>query len=510
MKRIEELQKVKGDAYDYYYMQNADTDLFERIFIVDEVVNDIKDPYKYFLIGEKGSGKTAYTVYLSKNQDLGVSCSIKLVENTLYRKFLNMKQQKMLELSEFKDVWINLLYLIIAEDIRAKDLVDSILPIKKYHKLTKAIDVFYSDAFKPELVNALEFIDNASSSINTMISQGVFSGGSEHGREKQKKYTEQSYQISLMKIRSGFEAVFSEMKLKRPYIVFIDGVDARPVGIDNEQYFECITELINAVLEINQTVLGPIGIKVMPLMRPDVMFRMPIHNLNQKIRENSVLLSWITSYRDYVQSKLFRLADNFFAKQQDQLYELAECWNHYFPYEVEGDSGDKENPFFEFLRYSTYKPRDILTMLNEMVEATSGESFTQDDFDRMLSNYTNYLKGELKDYLLVYMNEDDYNNFLLLFDQFIGLSRFDYEAFNEKHLAYLKYLKELGRLAPAGLQTGAEALQLLYDANIICCQDNGTVYWSYSERNYANMKPEVRKGGQYAFSMAYAKAFRII
>ena len=92
---------------------------------------------------------------------------------------------------------------------------------------------------------------------------------------------------------------------------------------------------------------------------------MPVHNMNQKLRNNSVLLNWVTSYRKYIDSKLFKIADDYFMKQQDYSYELGECWNYYFPYKVEYQEKWKapDNPFVEFLRYSLYKPRDILTML---------------------------------------------------------------------------------------------------------------------------------------------------
>lgn len=40
-------------------------------------------------------------------------------------------------------------------------------------------------------------------------------------------------------------------------------------------------------------------------------------------------------------------------------------------------------------------------MLNEMIEATKGDSFTKSDFLSMLSDYSRYIEGELKDYLLV-------------------------------------------------------------------------------------------------------------
>ena len=41
MKKIQELQQVKGDAYDYYIAGNEDTDLFEKIFLVDDIVEKI-------------------------------------------------------------------------------------------------------------------------------------------------------------------------------------------------------------------------------------------------------------------------------------------------------------------------------------------------------------------------------------------------------------------------------------------------------------------------------------
>lgn len=520
MKKIQDLQQIKGDAYDYYIAGHEDADLFEKIFLVDEIIDEIRKPDKYFLIGEKGSGKTAYSVYMSKSERMDCFCSISLVENTLYQKFLHMKKQKALELSSYKDIWVNLIYLILAENIR-KQYGDSFFGGLKYKQLSKAISTFYSDAFKPEFVSAFEFIDNASASINSMMTQGVFSGGGKATVESSQKYVEQSYQISLMKIKDGFEKAFSELKMKEPTILFVDGIDARPRNIDNEQYFECLVGLINAVLEINQSCLKEKNIKVMLLIRPDIMYKMPIHNMNQKLRNNSVLLNWVTSYRKYVESKLFKIADNYFMKQQDLPYQFWECWNYYFPYQVKSWSRQRksENPFVEFLRYSLYKPRDILTMLNEMVDATKGTQFKHSDFENILRNYSIYLKGELKDYMLIYMDDTDYSNFIIFFDYFQGNVTFNYKFFEEKHLEYVRYLNALGRKIPPFMEIASEALQLLYDTNIICYKTheilkNGTkrnkMFWSYKERNYVNMQPEVKKGGEYSFHMAYANAFRLL
>ena len=79
MKKIQELQQVKGDAYDYYIAGNEDTDLFEKIFLVDDIVEEICKPDKYFLIGEKGSGKTAFFLQILRIKRLKQCTVIKLI-----------------------------------------------------------------------------------------------------------------------------------------------------------------------------------------------------------------------------------------------------------------------------------------------------------------------------------------------------------------------------------------------------------------------------------------------
>ena len=106
--------------------------------------------------------------------------------------------------------------------------------------------------------------------------------GTKINAESSQKYTEQSYQVSLMKIRGGFEKAFQQLKLKQTTILFVDGIDARPRDIDNVQYFECLTGLVNAVLEMNQSFLKEKNIKIMLLIRPDILYKMSVHNMNQK------------------------------------------------------------------------------------------------------------------------------------------------------------------------------------------------------------------------------------
>ena len=135
-------------------------------------------------------------------------------------------------------------------------------------------------------------------------------------------------------------------------------------------------------------------------------------------------------------------------------------------------------------------------MLNEMVDATSGTQFKHSDFEGILSNYSTYLKGELKDYMLIYMDDSDYNNFSIFFDYFQGHRNFNYKFFEEKHLEYIKYLRELGRKIPPFMETASEALQLLYDTNISLT--NGNPYRT-SEGVMMNIYATAFRSNQIAF-----------
>lgn len=57
--------------------------------------------------------------------------------------------------------------------------------------------------------------------------------------------------------------------------------------------------------------------------------------------------------------------------QQPTLLIEGEAWNHYFPYNASNsDKYELVSPtsFIEFLRYSLYRPRDIVTMLSILQE----------------------------------------------------------------------------------------------------------------------------------------------
>lgn len=518
MKKISELKTVKGDAYGYYNTSNDEATLFKKIFLVDDIIDRIKEPSRYFIIGEKGSGKTAYAVYLSQNSnDDSLFTSLKLVSNTVYDKFISMKSQRQLDMSSYKDVWKCILYLIIAEEVIPH------IPKKFFGSgntqiefLKRAIDNFYYGAFSPEIPQAMEFTSRTEDSLNAMLTAGIFSTSGNTTNANSTKFTEMSYQLTLSKLIDGFTRAIDSITLDKKFTLFIDGIDARPTHVSTRDYMECLNGLVDAIIELNNSTLRQKNIKISLLIRPDILYSMSIHNMNQKISDNSVLVKWDTTDRGYATSRLFKIADNFLAKQQSINRVTGLTWKDYFPYETKNTNREVLDPFIDFLRYSLYKPRDILTILNKLVEKVSREDgrqndtkFRQADFDDIIKeDYSSYLSGELKDYMLIYMNSNEFSIFQDFIRSFKTKS-FSYSTFEKNFDSFLEKQRKYGKEIPTIMGTPNDALQLLYDANIIGYKKDHRFCWSFRERSYSNVRPDVEFNSEYKFHDGYARAFKI-
>lgn len=80
MKKIVELEYSFPDAENYRRREFKER--FSKSFLADEYVTNILKPEISFLMGEKGSGKTAYAVYLSNNKVNSTICDLKFIRET--------------------------------------------------------------------------------------------------------------------------------------------------------------------------------------------------------------------------------------------------------------------------------------------------------------------------------------------------------------------------------------------------------------------------------------------
>lgn len=519
-KPIRELRIGYGDAENYRKRENKR--LFNDIFVKNKYVDDLLSPDRYFLIGEKGTGKTAYSTYLSNNEYKNARGYTKFIRETDYVKFISLKKDKHLNLSDFPSIWKVIIFLLIFESIEDKYFDYSIL--KKYYKLKSikdAIQRYHHGAFSPEIINALNFIERSKTAAELVS----LAGKVEAEITNSQSFTESRFQVNLKYIQQNFEKAFSETKLKSDIIMFIDGIDIRPHGIEYEDYLQCIKGLANAVWELNNDYFSQIRdtrgrVKIVLLVRPDIFISLGLQNTTNKIRDNSVFLDWRTTYHDYRESLLFEISDRILGHQQKHQKNLGASWDHYLPWKTKSTNEKREydHSFINFLRISYSRPRDIITLLSILQDHSTQQKpknhFDISTFnsDRLRNDYSEYLLGAIKDQLSFYYSEDDYQIFIKFFSFLNGKCEFSYSEYQEAFLSFHRlYASESKH--PEFLQNERALLQFLYDTNIICyielAEKEQFFRYCYRERSISNISPKVQFNSIYRIHSGLHKALNV-
>ena len=523
MKIIKDLDLGFNDAENYRKRENKN--LFNQIFVKNYFLDELLNPNRYFLIGEKGTGKTAYSVYLSNNHYRENISDLKYIRETDYQKFVTLKEKQHLELSDYTHIWIVIILLLLAKGINEEELDH--FPFNKVTRLKallRAVDEYYLHAFSPEIISVLNFIENSKLAAE-LITKYLKLGGEE---TISTSFTESRFQINLMYIQKQFETALSSIKLKNNHLLFIDGIDIRPGSIPYNEYLECIKGLSNAAWNLNNDFFSKIKdskgrFRVVLLLRPDIFNSIGLQNLTNKIRDNSVFLDWRTTYPSYRTSHLFELSDKLLRAQQNEQFEEGIVWDHYFPWQSASTSPDREHDpsFIKFLKLSYSRPRDIVTMVQILKEehsqkkkghlSTFEESiFKSNDFQ---NKFSQYLMGGIKDQLAFYYDEDDYNMFLKFFNFLGGADQFDFEGYLLAYNKFIDFVLNNHNDIPKFVESENDFLQFLYDTNIICFiedYDNAPFFrWCYRERSPSNISPKVSPNAHYRIHYGLHKALNV-
>ncbi|HEA0196141.1 TPA: funZ protein, partial [Escherichia coli] len=99
MKLISELDFGYTDAQNY--RKRKQKEKFKKWFVKDSNLNRVCSDDVSFIIGEKGTGKTSYAVFLSNEEYNGISSELKYVKETDYRDFLFLKRENHLLFSDY-------------------------------------------------------------------------------------------------------------------------------------------------------------------------------------------------------------------------------------------------------------------------------------------------------------------------------------------------------------------------------------------------------------------------
>ncbi|MGE4284944.1 MAG: funZ protein, partial [Clostridia bacterium] len=333
MKLVNDLMLGFNDAEDYRRSENRR--LFNDVFVKDYNLEKLLQLNTFFLIGEKGTGKTAYAVYLANNEYKNTRSQLTYIRETEYKRFIKLKELKHLEFSDYTTIWKVILLVLIATNIEAKDIDSAFSKNSKLENVHKAINSYYVKGFSPEISTIMELV------VNSKLAAELFTNFANvsAGKTKQSTFSETTTQLNLLNIYRELCSAISDLRLSRNQFLFIDGIDIRPEGIQYREYLACIKGLAEATWELNNDVFPPIKgskgrIKIVLLLRPDIMTSIGLQNTMNKITNNTVYLDWRTTYPEHRNSKLFSLSEKLLSHQQeDELKNLpaGSIWDQYFP-----------------------------------------------------------------------------------------------------------------------------------------------------------------------------------
>lgn len=497
------------------YTQRGNKQMLSEVFVKNAYLTKLLRPNVYYLIGEKGTGKTAYAAFLSNNEYENNKSVLKYISGTDYEKFYELKKRNQIDVSGYVDIWKTILLLLLAKSVTDNDKVVSIFNKNNLPELMQAIDEYYNRAFAPEIVSALKIVDKSEIAAKLVCKYAEVGGNAGSTLE----FSEQRLQMNLFYICKKFSECLGNLKLTKNLTLYIDGIDVRPNQIPYDEYLECIKGLATACWTLNTELFANVRdskgqFKVVLLLRPDIFNSLNLQNATNKLADNSVYLEWRTTYTDYPTSNLYKMANKLLSYSQDNKDEDG-IWDQYFDWKLPSsnvETREHDTAFMEFLKISLSRPRDIqriLSLIQEMMTERNMDTAYKFSYDVYNSNqfqnvYSEYFLSSLKDQLSFYYSEEDYRHFRKLFDFFDG-PQFTFEEYHEVYEKYVDYILENASEIPKFVEDPKSFLQLLYDSNVITAIEDGGrfFHFSYREKSPSNIAPEVPYGKNIEYRFHY-------
>lgn len=526
MKKISQLRFGGLDAKRYLDDPSDPLSIqFKKSFLKSRHLEKVLSPETFFLIGDKGMGKTAYAVYSSTCID-DYLASTTFFNESNFTRMREIATEVGISSAQYSSIWSFVLSVVFienfhsktdkTEDLKFNSIITCIRTCNlggKVDTISKAIELILSlDQMLEELDRELD-LDLPNNAIKNSTTA-----------------------VKLARLTDICMNALSTMSNTHQFTVFLDGLDVRPDRVQYSDFLEVISSICNAVWLINSSQFSkaPHMFKLVLLLRPDMFENVTFQNRGPILQDHSHLIEWNTPYNSFEDSEIFKLTDRILYSQQktediNRTYP-GDVWRHYFPFRVHSRfMKEGDDPFILVLRHSFTKPRDIVKYLSLMSDRYHSENlenetqFKESDFNdkKTRKEFSSYLNQEIRDHLSFYYTNNEYQSFLDFNSQFLRKkinSRtrvVNYDNFVAAHKEYMTY-NRLNKIdVPGSFETADLLLQFMFDLNVLGYYEEVTfrdgnkrvfTNYSYKRRNFANLRPKVPTDGRYVMHYGVARA----
>ena len=267
---------------------------FNKLFYKDSNYDKLLQPTTYYLIGDKGSGKTAYSAYFCNN-NIKNNIKSKRYEISVddYCKIIQMKNDGKLNYTHYVTLWKAILLIKIFSTIESKDVTR--FGSNSFGKIKELLSNYNFTEISMDSFSPVSFIDNESfvtlvdSNINANKYNLEVSAKETNGTKKSTE--KQIYTDNWVRFINEIEQNISSLKLKKHHYLFIDGIDTRPEDIPYSEYKECVYPIVRAVYDLNSNLFAKIKdrkkgrLQIVLLTRLDIFIKSGLSNPGSKVAD---------------------------------------------------------------------------------------------------------------------------------------------------------------------------------------------------------------------------------
>lgn len=479
------------------YFSPSNKEKLNTIFYKDRNYEKIKKDTTYFILGDKGSGKTTYAAYFCNGDRDGIKSSRYVLSVDDYGKIITMKEEGKLNYTSYTTMWKAILLIKILSAIDDAEVNTLFTTSKFFSAIKKTLKNFnYTkltlDSFSPiKVIDNIGFINSFANSgqVGSSTANVSMTSTNSYNESHQVDESRMIYSDIWTKFINDIAENLPKIKLKNHHYLFVDGIDVRPFEIPLEAYHECSSSLVRAIYEVNYEILSQIKdtkkgrLKIILLSRLDIFLKAGLSNPGSKVADNCAFLNWsVSNEGEYRQSNIYALVNRLLSQGENQ---SDNPWQDYFNFSIKRGSSSF-NSFVYFLRFTNCRPRDfvkVFSILSEMCSNSNmnNPSASQIESDKFQKAFSTYFADSIRTALSFYYTREQTK---LLFDfiKAIRLTRFTYEQFG---IAYSNFVKKEDLEKTFG---GVEQIiQLLFEHNIVCLyEQNGYYRWKYREISISN------------------------
>jgi hypothetical protein len=382
---------------------------------------------KYFVIGQKGSGKTAIAtkMRLISETEHQIITVLQMLDEFDYDGFGGVIPGKQIPEIQYNNTWEFLLALKLIESYAKED----------YRLTNKKSD-------PKELFKALKKIGILPNNLKSVI--GLFKNKEFKIDARVAQYTSSSKRLENEDVHKIIQSVVSslyEIIPVKKHFVILDGLDS--VLGKREKQYSILASLIRTANMMNHKFKElDITTRVVILCRKDVLEKLNDPNRSKYIQDSGIELNWYQSINDITNSNLYRLIN---LRTKNSLKKDIDVMDEFFPAEIY----NKET--FKYLLDNTrYTPRDLIQLMNYIQSTSYSYGATEQTIKDGINAYSeSYFLMEVKDSIVgMLSNEEIETSFQAI--RTIGLTEFSYQDFQKELPAPEKALMMLNALYMAG------------------------------------------------------------